>query len=33
MRVDCEEADAGRVDARDDEVRADVALIAEEVLF
>lgn len=33
MRVNGEEADAGGVDAGNDEVRADVALVAEEVLF
>jgi hypothetical protein len=33
VRVHGEEADAGGVDARDDEVGADVALVAEEVLF
>ena len=31
--MDREEADAGRVDPCDDEVGADVALVAEEVLF
>ena len=33
VRVHGEEADPGRVDSRHDEVRADVALVAEEVLF
>ena len=33
VRVHCEEPDARGVDARDDEIRADVALVAEEMLL